>query len=122
MAKKSSTQMMKAQENRSRYVSVDLTLKQKADMKARFPDGDAIFEWMFKMAEEGYKFMVKYDDWNKCHACFIYPEDEDAPNSGYVLVGRGSAPRGAIMGALYRHYVVFETVWGNRDQQAIDDD
>lgn len=121
MTKRKSSQMV-AQAARSRYVSVDLTVKQKADMKARFPDGDAIFEWMFKMAEEGYKFMVKYDDWNKCHACFIYPEDEDAANGGYVLVGRGSAPKGAIMGALYRHYVIFEGVWGNRDQQAIDDD
>ena len=122
MAKKSSTQMMKKQNERSRYVSVDLSVKQKADMKARFPDDSSVFEWLFKMAEEGYRFMVKYDDWNSCHACFVYPEDDDAANGGFVLVGRGSTPRGAVAGALYRHYVIFEGTWGKRDHQSVDDD
>jgi len=122
MAKKSSTQMMKAQDNRSRFVSVDLTVKQKADLKARFQSSDEIFEWLFKMVEEGYKFTLKWDDWNNAHACFIYPDDETMANAGYVLCGRGSTPRGALSGALYRHYIIFEGVWGNRDHQSVDDD
>jgi len=111
-----------AQQERSRFVSVDLTVKQKADMKSRFTNSDEVFEWLFKMVEEGYKFTFKWDDWNNAHACFIYPGDEDMANGGYVLCGRGSTPRGALTGALYRHYIIFEGVWGNRDHQSVDDD
>jgi len=122
MTKKKSSAYVPKENERSRFVSVDLTVAQKKDMKARLPDAGTIFEWMFKMAEEGYKFTFRWDDWNNCHAVFVYPIDEDAPNYGYVLVGRGSNPEGAIKGALYRHYVLFEGTWGDRDHQSVDDD
>jgi len=122
MAKTSRNNSKPAQTERSRYVSVDLTVKQKADMKSRFPTSDSVFEWLFKMCEESYRFMLRWDDWNNCHACFVYPDNDEAANGGFVLVGRGSTPEGALKGALYRHYVVFEGVWGNRDHQSVDDE
>lgn len=121
MARKKSSQMV-AQQERSRFVSVDLTKQQKADMKARMPDERSVFEWLAKFQDDGYKITVRHDEWNKCVACFCFPEDEESDNGGYILCGRGSDPFGAIRGALYRHYVLFEGVWGNRDHQSIDDD
>lgn len=121
MAKKSSTQMLHAQQERSRFVSVDLTKQQKEDMKERLPDERSVFEWLHKLQDSGYKFTIRSDDWNNCVACFVFPEEGTADNQGYILCGRGSDAFGAIRGALYRHYVVFEGVWGNRDHQSIDD-
>ena len=116
------TQSSSSPEQKPRWISVDLTPKQKADMVSRFPDPGEVFSWLHRLIESGYKVTQQWSSYEKCHACYIFPVGDEHANAGHILSNRGSTPYHALRGALYRHFVVFEENWGNREAQGIDED
>lgn len=104
------------------WVSIDLSAEQTKDMKARFPDWDAVNEFLIKGIESGYKFTLSYDNRNKCYSAYLIQTDPSGTNFGCILSCRGSSPFSALRGIGYRHYVIFDTVWGERAATNIDDD
>ena len=108
--------------NSIQWVSVELTLEQGAEMRKTFPDADAIFDGALKLVEGGYKVTLRYDDYNKCHAAYVFAESEEHANGGMCLTSRGGSPLTALRGAVYRHFILFDEAWGNRERQVIDAD
>jgi len=109
-------------EKKPRWISVELTANQKEDMKSRLSTLTEMNEWLLRMLEQDYKVTLAWDSYNEAYATFVYPVGEEHPNNGHVLSNRGSSPVSALRGALYRHFVVFDGTWGNRDRSPIDDD
>lgn len=96
------------------FVNYDLRKEEKAKFKkwvtAEMPRLD---EMLIGLSEGEYQLSVRFDDYNGCHAAFLSPRGEKAKvNEGLILTGRGSSPLMAIMGVLYRHFVLFEGEWG----------
>jgi hypothetical protein len=55
---------------------------------------------------------MSWDERNQCYACFMYPVAESNTNWGMTNTGRGSTPLKAVRQVLYKHFVVFDQVWG----------
>lgn len=63
------------------------------------------------LLDNGYSVSVKWDTFNDCYACFITaPKSNDSPQS-VILTGRGKSAVSAALGALFRHYHIFEGTW-----------
>lgn len=110
------------QENEFRWVSLDLTDKQKKDMLSVLDTDETIWTGYLRLVEEGYKVQVTWEKRGKCHACYVFQTDPDGPNNKAGLSVRGASPRAAIRGALFRHYYVFEGDWGAREGMEFDAD
>lgn len=64
-----------------------------------------------KLVDDGYSLSLKFDTYNDCYGAFIQTRDEKSGNYGYILSGRGRSGTSAVLGVLYRHYVLFEGEW-----------
>lgn len=63
------------------------------------------------LCDNGYNISVKWDNFNDCYACFITrPKSADNPQS-VILTGRGRSAVSAALGALFRHFHIFEGTW-----------
>lgn len=91
-------------------------------MSLRLADFSAVWDWVLKLIEGNYKVTLQYDSYNDCHACYVFPVGDEHTNAGHILSNRGSSPSAALRGAVYRHFAVFDEVWGHRDRSVIDDD
>lgn len=97
--------------------------------KARLPDFRAKVEadyWgiLDKLIGAGYKLSVTHDSYAECEACYLSSSDEKNPNHGFILSGRAHSSEMAVIGCLYRHYIVFEELWPVRETRnvGLDDD
>lgn len=91
-------------------------------MKLRFPDWDAVNEALLKEIEGGYKVTISYDNRNKCFSAYLIPVEPSSPNAGCILSARGTSPYSVLRGLAYRHFIVFDGTWGNRQSAVVDDD
>lgn len=82
------------------------------------------FDMVDALVDSGYSVSIKRDNRNQCYSSFIIPTDDKSRNAGFILAGRGSTTLSAIMGALYRHLVVFDGQWPTQGVRRVglDDD
>jgi len=100
------------------FVSYTLSKEQKAELKKSVFSFDEIDSAMLRLAEEGYKITFRDDEFNDCKACWLIPFGEKHPNEGMILSGRGSTPLKALKQAMYIHYQVFDSEWGEWRNEA----
>lgn len=63
------------------------------------------------LLDNGYSVSIKWDTFNDCYATFITaPKSDDNPQS-IILTGRGKSAVSSALGALFRHYHIFEGSW-----------
>lgn len=107
------------------FVNYDLRKEEKAKFKKWVTsEGQKLDEMLLRLCEGEYQLSIKYDDYNTCYAAFISPRGDKAKiNEGLILTGRGSSPLMAIMGVLFRHYVLFEGEWSSHksNKGSVDD-
>jgi len=110
--------------NGARFVQYELDSVEALACKGWSLDGDAAWQAMLPLLDEGYSFTVKYDGYSQCYACFVQIRgDENHPNSGLILTGRGSTPHKAVKQALYKHQAI-DASWvqyGERRTTELDD-
>lgn len=96
----------------SQFVNYDLTADDKAAFKkwAHEQIQDA-WDMVDKLLDSGYHVSIKRDTYNGCYGCFVICKSANDPNNGYILTGRGTTSQAALLGALYRHLVIFEGAW-----------
>lgn len=104
------------------FVSYTLSKEQKADLKKTAFTFDEMDSQMLRLAEEGYKITFRDDDFNDCKACWLIPTGDKHPNAGMILSGRGSTPLKALKQAMYIHYQVFDSEWGEWRNEAKGED
>jgi len=78
---------------------------------------DDTWAYVDALLDSGYHVSVKWDGYNGCYGAFIICKDAKSENAGCILTGRGKSSWSALMGALYRHLVVFEKVWDTDGQR-----
>lgn len=95
------------------FVNYDLRKEEKTKFKKWVAAESANLDNMLiRVAEGDYQVSMKYDEYNSCYASFMSPRGEKAKvNEGLILTGRGSTPLMALMGVLFRHFVLFEGEW-----------
>jgi hypothetical protein len=94
------------------FVNYELNEDERKRFKAWAHENAADMLSMFdRLLDDGYGFSCKWDERSECVAAFVQCRQENSPNKGWLLTGRGSTAFSAIAGALYRHYVLFEGVW-----------
>jgi hypothetical protein len=108
--------------DKATFVSYTLSKEQRSELKATVFTLDQMDSQMLKLEEEGYKITFRPDDFNSCHAAWIIPTGDKHPNSGMILSGRGSTPLKALKQALYIHYQVFDSEWGDWRNEAKGED
>lgn len=101
---------------------MDLTEKQKADMRARFSTEAELFELLSKLIEGNYKLTLAWDNYSGGFAAYMFPVGDEHANAGHILTNRGASVFATVRGILYRHFVVFDQTWGNREAQGMDED
>lgn len=111
-----------ANQSKVEWIDVQLSDKQKQQMKADMPDNDAVVLGIEALVEKGYSVSVRYDEWNSCVAAYITPSADDAQNKGKILSGRGRSAASALRGAIFRHFTVLKGVWGATAPRPIDED
>lgn len=107
------------------FVNYDFTPEEKVTFKAWRKTADKdVWDAMVRLNESGYSMSCKYDLRGECFAAFITCVKEESPNFGWVLPGRGSTPLSAVMGAMFRHWQLFDEQWptGTARRFSVDDE
>jgi len=94
------------------FISLELTDRQKAEVKALQADPDRVFDNVFSLIDDGYKISFSYDTYHDMYICSATGKDPKSPNNGLTLTGRGGKVLGAMAALWYKHDVVTERVWG----------
>lgn len=68
-------------------------------------------ECLEKLCDNGYSISIKWDNFNECYACFLTQPKLDGSSQSVILTGRGRSAASAALGALFRHFHIFEGVW-----------
>lgn len=107
------------------FVNYTMTKEDKARCKVWLLTLDDMDSAAIKLAEEGYKFSLKWDAYSEAFAAFLSTTEEKTGNVGYLLAGRGSTPLKALKQAMFIHWVVFEGNWAahytRRESDELDD-
>lgn len=115
MAKKSSEMLRDQSKNGdggAKFLNYDFSEAEKKKFKEwAVRNAEELIGLLDRLIDDGYHLSVKFDSYNQCVGAFIICRDPKSENSGWILTGRGSGVLGAVMGALYRHYVLFEAQW-----------
>jgi len=124
---KSSDQIANKKPERDvQFVNYDLTADDKERFKAWAHENAGMDAFMLleKVIEAGFNTSIKWSEFEGCFNCFLIPTDKKPDLKGWLLAGRGSTVFGAVMGALFRHLVLFEEDWPVRSdvKRAVDDD
>lgn len=111
--------------NEAQFIQYELDVDQQRECKAWTVSESELFDDVFALIRDGYKFTLKWDSWSRSDACFMQPADPDGPNAGYILTGRGSSPFKALKQCVYKHRVCLDGEWGGyaerRGGDTIDD-
>jgi len=86
--------------------------------KVSEPDLEAVVD---KLAEDGYRMSLAYDDYNAAFMCSLTTKDAQNVNAGWVLVGRGKTCLAALAQAIFKHTVVTSGNWVNFRQSSRND-
>lgn len=102
------------------FVSVSLTVALKPKLKewAEAEEKDLVGH-LARAVQLGYRVTVKAED--EGYAANMAPVRLEGPNSGLVLVERGSTPERALLRLLWAHESYFNRVWP-RDKVSQGDD
>jgi len=63
------------------------------------------------LIDKRYNISLKWDAFNECYSAFITAPKTDDGSGSVILAGRGRTAVSATLGALFRHYHIFEGVW-----------
>jgi len=109
----------------SEFVQYELTKEQQAQCKFWDVTLSELFAAMIKLTESGYKVTLRYDDRNKCQACWIIAPPGEHKNAGMILPGRGTTPEKAFKQCLFKHFNLFGEEWpspmSKHEAEEIDD-
>jgi len=103
------------------YIEYRLTDEDKQGFKKYQADVEALWDDVVKVAEGDYRVTLSWDDYNEAYQCSISQKDDDHVNAGYVLVGRGNSPWGAMAQALFKHLHIMRGDWLNYTKSARND-
>lgn len=109
----------------AQFVNFDFDKDTREQFKRWLHEHAADFtDYIERLLDDGYNLSIKFDAYNDCISAFISPQARDNPLHGWILSGRGSTAFSAAMGAMYRHYVIFDGVWPIEDirRNGLDDD
>lgn len=93
------------------FIRLELTDAQKTEARQWVSGHSELLTLADEVIENGYKFTVKYDDYNNCVAVFLQPADGEHENAGYILTGRGSTVASSLREVLYKHFVALSGDW-----------
>jgi len=111
----------KSGDNSVSWINLDLTEKQKAQMREVFPDDSSVFGGLQGLVEQGYKLSVSFDLRNDCVGAYAFPSLDHPENAGMALVARAATVFGALRGLVFRHEVVFKHNWRQTGGGTLDD-
>lgn len=86
-----------------KFVAYELTAPELRELKAWKPTIEELDDIVSKLTDEGYKFTLKFDEYNDCEQCTMMQAYKNGPNWNLGLVGRGSTPLKALKQALWKH-------------------
>jgi len=95
------------------FIEYDLSVEERAHLKAQPFDLIIANTEIENLVRDEYRVSFGFDFYNSTYTCSLSHKDPKHQNAGWVLVGRGSEPIKAFKQVLYKHKVVFDTVWSN---------
>lgn len=109
----------------SQFVQYELSKEQQVSCKSWDFGPEDGWDAMLKLASEGYKVTFRDDERNNCAACWIVSPPGHKHNPNMILPGRGSSPFKAFKQACYKHWSLFDGLWGeyirSKETEEIDD-
>lgn len=107
------------------FVNWSLSVEDKVACKAWLVVEGDIDNALLTVIEEGYKVTCSYDSYRACFTASLIPQNDDSPNKGYILSGKGSTPLKATKQALFIHYRIMGSEWATystqRESEELDD-
>lgn len=96
----------------AQFVNFDFDTATKAKFKTwRDKNRGQLADLIDRLCDSGFGISAKPDNYSGGFASFITALEPGHALAGWVLSGRGSDASNAMLGALYRHLVVFEGRW-----------
>jgi len=96
----------------SQFVNYDLSDDDKSAFKTWAETGvERLGELIDNACDAGYRVTIKRDAYHDCFAAWLQTDDEKSGNYGFILSGRSRSGTMALLGLMFRHYVLFETDW-----------
>lgn len=110
---------------KAQFVQYELDKALQAACKAWELSPEEAWDFVHKLSEAGYKFVLKQDLQNNCYACFMSTDLPQHQHANMVLAGRGSSPFKALKQTLYKHFTCLDETWlahvGRKGENEIDD-
>lgn len=99
-------------ENTVDFVNYELSAEETAVYRKWRDDVAGLIGHLDRMAQDGYKVSIKYDDYSESFACFVFADDA-GDNAGKCLTGRGGTTYRALAEALFKHVEIFGGDWSD---------
>lgn len=110
--------------NDARFIQYELDEAQRTACKGWDLDGDNLWLEVLALLDSGYSVSVRFDQASAAYACFVSVRgDDEHPNAGLILAGRGSTPAKAVKQAIFKHKAI-DASWlqfAERRNEVVDD-
>lgn len=110
--------------NDARFVQYELDEAQRKSCKGWSLDGDDLWLEVLALLDSEYTVSVRFEPASTAYACFVTVRGNDQhPNAGLILTGRGSTPAKAVKQAIFKHKAI-DASWlqfAERRSEVIDD-
>lgn len=103
------------------FIRCDLDKQAKLELKSWNLSPSEILEKVEDMVVDGYKITFSLDERNSCVAAYATAKNSHPVNPQMCLDARGISTIHALKALLFKHYVLLEQTWGNRER-TIDND
>jgi len=97
------------------FANVELSIDQKAEMKEWIRDLDAVHVELDEMAASGYKMTFQKSEATGGYQATAFCMDKDNVNAGFILSAFAPHWLDALACLAFKHAVVCEGVWPNKD-------
>lgn len=98
------------------FVDISMAGHSLDDVSAAFPTVENVYETVAGLLENGYRLGFSYNPQNDAFICSVTCKSEGNPNMGKTFTAFAGTWFEAVQVALYKHYVVSETIWGTGGQ------
>lgn len=112
MPVKPNKKVQSKQDFANQFVNYELTKEEQAACKKWEFGIEDYFNAIEKLLDSDYKVSFSQDTYNRCFAAFLTPTKDNKVNEGMILSGRGSTPLKAFKQLCYKHFHIFDGLWG----------
>jgi len=102
----------------TQFVDIPLGQTSWQQIQEAFPDLDSCLDALAELIVDGYRISFAFNPQSNAITCSVTCKAAGNPNEGKTFTSFAASWASALEIALYKHFVISETIWGSMDDGA----